>query len=131
MGTLQEIAFATLFVGFLGALIVLFIKGSRPPQPLEIQPPVNSHPFANAVVAMLSPGISILVFYLGVWTHFTNNRLFDLLITLPLASGAYYGRRAYRPKGARVRVRVMGLLAVIVCVPAASLFLFITIFGVG
>jgi len=34
-------------------------------------------------------------------------------------------------KGARVPVRVMGLLAVIVCVPAVSLFLFITIFGVG
>jgi len=131
MGTLQEIELAVLFAGLSAGSIAVFIKGSRPPQPLELQVPVNSHALANAVVAIFSPVISILVFYLGVWTNFTNNRLFDALITLPLANGAYCGRRAFRSKGARIPVRVLGLLAVIVCAPAAILFLFVTIFGVG
>jgi hypothetical protein len=131
MGILQEIGFSVLTAGVFASFIAAFIKGSRPPQPLEIQPPMNSHAVANAVVAILSPGISILIFYLGVRAHFTNNRLFDALITLPLINGAYCGRRAFRSKGTRVPVRLMGLLAVIICTPSAIVFLFITIFGVG
>jgi hypothetical protein len=131
MGTLQQVAASVFLVGVAAAFIALFIKGSRPPQPLETQPPVTSHAPANAIVATISPGISILVFYLGVWIHLTNNRIFDALITLPLANGAYCGRRAFRSKDASVPVRALGLLAVIVCVPSALCFLFITIFGIG
>ena len=130
MGTLQEIVASVFLVGLAAAFIALFIKGSRPPQPLETQPPVNSHALTNAIVATISPGISILVFYLGVWTHFTNNRVFDALITLPLMNGAYCGRRAFRSKDTSVPVRALGLLAVIVCTPFAVCYLFITIFGV-
>ena len=131
MGTLQQIALTVFIAGFFGVFIAAFIKGSRPPLPLEIEAPTTSHALANALLAILSPGISILVFYLGVWTHFTNNRVFDALITLPLACGAFSGRRAFRSKGARVPVRVAGLLAAIVCTPSALLFLVITIFGAG
>jgi hypothetical protein len=132
MGTLQQIALTVFIAGFFALFITAFIKGSRPPQPLEeVEPPANSHALVNAVLAILSPGLSILVFYLGVWTNFTNNRIFDALITLPLACGAFSGRRAFRSKGARIPVRVAGLLAVIVCTPSALLFLVITIFGVG
>ena len=131
MGSVQEVAFAVLFAGLFAAFIAAFIKGSRPPQPLETEPSTNSHALADAVLALLSPGLSILVFYIGMWTDFTNNRIFDALITLPLACGAFGGRRAFRSKGARVPVRGMGLLAVIVCAPAAILGLVITIFGVG
>ena len=131
MGTLQEIELTVLLAGVCTGFIALFIKGSRPPQPLEIEPSSNSPALMDAVVAILSPLVSILVFYLGVWIHFTNNRLFDTLITLPLANGAYYGRRAVRSQSAGVSVRILGLLAVVVCAPAAILFLFITIFGVG
>jgi hypothetical protein len=131
MDTLQQIALTVFIAGFFAVFIAAFIKGSRPPQPLEIEPPTNSRALANAVLAILSPGISILVFYLGVWTHFTNNRIFDALITLPLACGAFSGRRAFRSKSARVPVRVAGLLAVIVCTPSALLGLVIAIFGVG
>jgi hypothetical protein len=131
VGTLQQIAVSVFLVGLAAASIALFIKGSRPPQPLETQPPVNSHALTNAIVATISPGISILVFYLGVWTHFTNNRIFDALITLPLTNGAYCGRRAFRSKDASVPIRVLGLLSVIVCTPFAVCFLLITIFGLG
>ena len=131
MGTSQEIALTVLLAGLFAAFIAVFIKGSRPPQPLETEPPTTSHALVNAILAILSPGISILVFYLGVWTKFTNNRIFDALIALPLACGAFSGRRAFRSKGARVPVRVVGLLAVIVCAPSAILFLVITVFGVG
>jgi hypothetical protein len=131
MGTLQLIVVYVFFFAFVAALIALFIKGSRPPQPLETQPPATPHPFANAIVALISPGLSILVFYFGVWIQFTNNRIFDGMIALPLVIGAYCGRRAFRATGARRPVRLAGLLAVIVCVPFALLFLLITVFGVG
>lgn len=120
---------------FLGAsfalFIAAFIKGSRPPQPLQTEPSTTSRPVLNAVAAILSPGVSVLVGYLGIWIGFTNNRVFDALIMLPLACGAYLGRRAFQSKVARMPVRIAGLLAVIVCAPFAILFLVITIFGVG
>ncbi len=128
---LQEVAASVFLVGLASVFIALFIKGSRPPQPLETQPLTTSRPFANAIVAIISPGISTLVFYFGVWIHFTNNRVFDALIALPLVSGAYCGRRAFRAADARLPVRLAGLLGVIVCVPFALLFVLITIFGVG
>ena len=131
MGSMQEIALTVLFAGLFAAFIAAFIKGSRPPRPLETEPSTNSHALANAVLALLSPGLSVLVFYIGVWTNFTNNRIFDALVTLPLACGAFSGRRAFRSKGARVPVRVMGLLAVIVYSPSAILGLVITSFGIG
>jgi hypothetical protein len=131
MASLTEIALSLFLAAFVAAVIALFINGSRPPQPLETEPPASAHPLANAVAAMLSPGVSILVFYLGVWTGFTNNRIFDAMIALPLVNGAYCGRRAFRVKSARLPVRLAALLAVVVCVPSALLFLLITIFGVG
>jgi hypothetical protein len=131
MSTLEEIALTVFLAGLFAAFIAAFIKGSRPPQALEIEPVTSSHAFANAVLAILSPGLSILVFYLGVWTKFTNNRVFDSLIALPLACGAFSGRRAFRSKSARIPVRVVGLLAVTICTPSAIVFLIITIFGVG
>ncbi|HXY02760.1 MAG TPA: hypothetical protein VEI49_04240 [Terriglobales bacterium] len=131
MGTLPEIAGSVFVLAFFAALIALFIKESRPPQPLETQLPATPHAFANAVVALISPGISVLVFYFGVWIHFTNNRIFDGLIALPLVIGAYCGRRVFRATEARLPVRLAGLLAVIVCVPSALVFLLITVFGVG
>jgi hypothetical protein len=131
MGTLPELAGSVFVVAFFAVLIALFIKGSRPPQPLETQTPATTHAFANAVVALISPGISVLVFYFGVWTHFTNNRIFDGLIALPLVIGAYCGRRVFRATEARLPVRLAGLLAVIVCAPSALVFLLITVFGVG
>jgi hypothetical protein len=131
MGTLPEIAGSAFVLAFVVALVALFIKGSRPPQPLETQPPTTAHPFANAIVALISPGISVLVFYFGVWIHFTNNRIFDGLIALPLAIGAYCGRRVFRATEARLPLRLAGLLAVIVCVPSALVFLLITVFGAG
>lgn len=131
MDALQQIAASVFLAGVAAAFIALFIKGSRPPQPLETQPPMSSHASANAVMAITSPGISLLVFYLGVWNHFTNNRVFDGMIALPLVNGAYCGRRAFRTKDARRPVRAVGLLAVIICLPSALLFLFITVFGIG
>lgn len=130
MSTLQEIVGSVFVAGVATAFSVLFIKGSRAPQPLETQPGVTEHPLANALVAIFSPGVSVLVFYLGVWIHFTNNRIFDATIALPLINGAYCGRRAFRVKSTRLSVRLAGFLAVIVCVPFALLFAFITIFGV-
>lgn len=120
-----------LFAGFIALIIAVFIKGSRPPQPVESPSDINRHPVGNAVLAILTLGISILVFYLGVWSGFTNDRVFDALITLPLVIGAFCGRRAFRSKSTIRLVRVLGLLAVIVCVPSAIAFLFVTIFGVG
>jgi hypothetical protein len=130
MGTLQEIAGSVFVVAFFAALVALFLKGSRPPQPLDTQPPATPHTFANAVVALVSPGISVLIFYLGIWIHFTNNRIFDGLIALPLVIGAYCGRRVFRATEARLPVRLAGLLAVIVCVPSALVFLLIIVVGV-
>jgi integrase len=60
-------------------LIAIFIKGSRPVQPLDTERSSSSRPLANGLVAIFSPAISVVVFYLGVWVHFTNNRLFDRL----------------------------------------------------
>ena len=131
MGTLPEILGSVVVLALVTVLVALFIKGSRPPQPLEMQPPATSHPFANGIVALISPGISVLVFYFGVWIHFTNNRIFDGLIALPLVIGAYRGRRVFRATEARLPLRLAGLLAVIVCVPSALVFLLITAFGVG
>jgi hypothetical protein len=131
MGTLPEIVGSVFVLAFVAALIALFIKGSRPPQPVEPQPHATPHPLASAIVALIGPGISILVFYFGVWIHFTNNRIFDGLIALPLVIGAYCGRRAFRATEARLPVRLVGLLAVIMCVPSALLFLLITGLGVG
>ena len=131
MGALPEILGSVFVLALFAAIVALFIKGSRPPQPLETQPPATPHPFANAIVALISPGISVLVFYFGVWIHFTNNRIFDGLIALPLVIGAYRGRCVFRATEARLRLRLAGLLAVIVCVPSALVFLLITVFGVG
>lgn len=129
MGTLTEIALSALLLLFLSAIIGLFIKGSRPPQPLEISSPTRRHALANATVAIFSPGASVLVFYLGVWIGFTNNPIFLLPMALPLVNGAYCGRRAFRSKGARVPVRAVGLLAVIVCVPSALCFFLFLVTG--
>jgi hypothetical protein len=131
MGTLPEIVGSVFVLAFVAALIALFIKGSSPPQPVEPQVHATPHPLASAIVALIGPGISILVFYFGVWIHFTNNRIFDGLIALPLVIGAYCGRRAFRATEARLPVRLVGLLAVIMCVPSALLFLLITGLGVG
>jgi hypothetical protein len=131
MSTLDEIALYAFLVAFFVLFIAAFMKGSRPPQPLETEPPTTTLPSANAVAALLSPGVSILVFYLGVWIHFINNRIFDALICLPLICGTYFGRRAFQSKMAHMPVRVIGLLAVIVCMPFAILFLVMTIFGIG
>jgi hypothetical protein len=129
--TLEEIGGTVLFIGVMAGIIAAFVKGSRPVQPLGTEHRGSSNPVANALVAVFSPAISLLIFYLGVWIHFTNNRVFDLLIALPLVNGTYCGRRAFRSALATVPVRALGLLATIVCVPGALLFLFITIFGVG
>jgi hypothetical protein len=131
MGTLPEIVGSVFVLSFVAALIALFIKGSRPPEPVETQPHATRQPLAIAIAALTSPGISILVFYFGVWIHFTNNRIFDGLIASPLVIGAYCGRRAFRATEAHLRVRLAGLLAVIVCVPSALVFLLITVLGVG
>src|SRR4051812_17719307 len=93
--TLEEVGPGLFLLSMMGGLIAIFIKGSRPVQPLDTERSTSPHPLANALVAIFSPAISIAVFYLGVWTHFTNNRVFDLLIALPLVNGAYCGRRAF------------------------------------
>jgi len=129
--SLEEAGLGLFLLGVIAGLIAVFIKGSRPLQPLDADPPTTPYPLANALVAIFSPALSVLVFYLGVWTHFTNNRVFDLLIALPLINGAYCGRRAFRSTLARIPVRALGLLAIIVCIPGALVFLVITIFGVG
>lgn len=129
--TLEEVGLVVVFIAVMAGIIVAFVKGSRPLLPLATERSSTSHPLTYAVVAVFSPALSALIFSFGVWVHFTNNRLFDLLVALPLVFGAYCGRRAFRSTLAAVPVRALGLLATIVCVPGALLFLFITIFGVG
>ena len=61
--------------------------------------------------------------------HFTNNRLFDVLVALPLAVGGYCGIVTSRSKEAHVIVRALGVLATIVCVPFALGMLIIAVLG--
>ncbi len=129
--TREEIGLVVVFVAVMAGIIAAFVKGSRRVQPLATEHSGTSHPLTNALVAVFSPAISAFIFSFGVWLHFTNNRLFDLLVALPLVTGAYCGRRAFRSTQASVSVRALALLATIVCVPGALLFLFITFFGVG
>jgi hypothetical protein len=131
MSLLDKISSFALVAGFIAVVVGLFLKGSRTPQPLEVKADVTRRPVWNMVTAILSPGVSVVVFYLGVRSGFTNNRIFDALITLPLVFGAFCGRRAFRSTGTTSVVRILGLVAVIVCAPSSIVFLFITIFGVG
>jgi uncharacterized membrane protein YagU involved in acid resistance len=87
--TLEEIGPMVVFVGLMGGIIAAFVKGSRRVQPPGPEHLGTSNPLANALVAVFSPAVSEVICYLGVWIHFTNNRLFDLLIALSLVKGAY------------------------------------------
>jgi len=110
------------FFAFFAAMIALFLKGGRRP---------TTHPFAYAIVALISPGFSILMVYFSTWFHPESNAFFGGMVALPLLIGAYCGRRAFRATGTRRPVRLAGLLAVIVCVPFAFLFLLITVLNLG
>lgn len=118
MGTLQLRMDRVFFFAFFAAFIALFLRGSRP---------ATTHPFATAIVALISLGVSILVIFSAssAWMHF-DGRILDVMITLPLVIGALCGRRAFRATGARPPLRLAGLLAVIACVPFAFFFLLIT-----
>ncbi len=131
MGRIYEIVFTVMSLALLAGVILGFLKGSRPPQPIETVPTTNPQAFRDAIIAILAPGISILIFWVGVWIRFTNNRVFDALIAVPLICGAFYGRRAFRARNAAVAVRGLGVLAVIVCVQSALALSIITVFGVG
>jgi len=128
---LAEVAGYAALAGLIALTVALWVKGSRLPQLLEIEPQETLYPVRTAAVALFCPALSVLVFCLGMSSGFTNNRVFDALITLPLAFGAIYGRRAFRAKWASSWVRGLGLIAMVVCVPSVILFSFITIFGVG
>jgi hypothetical protein len=121
MSTQAMITGYVFFFAFFAAIIALFLKGSRP----------TTHLFAYAIVALISPGFSILMVYFSTWFHPERNPFFGGMVALPVLIGAYCGRRAFRATGARLPVRLAGLLAVIVCVPFAFLFLLITVLNLG
>lgn len=112
-------------VAIAAALVALFLK--LPRQRLEAQRPATTHPFATAIVALISPGVSILVLVFDVrrWINF-DSRFLDIMITLPLVIGAFCGRRVFRATGVRRPVRLAGLLAVNECMPFALFFLLVT-----
>ena len=91
---------------------------------------MNSPPY-KTLIALAAPFVAGAVSYAGIKMNFTNNRVFDGLIVLPLLFGAYFGISAFRARDSHFAMRLLALLAVIVCVLYGAVMLFITIFGLA
>jgi hypothetical protein len=118
--------------GFISFPVAVFVIT---PQPRMFERVMTRHPVANSVLAMLCPGISTLVVYIGIETHFLdflfNKGRFSLLpVALPFVIGAFCGRAAFRAIGAPVIIQVVGVLGVIVCLPIALFILGVTFIGI-
>jgi len=111
----QELVLLTL--GF-SVCIAALIKGAAPSQSTHTESCLNRGR-AYAVTATISLWAFIVFSYIGKWTGFNSNRLFPLVLLVPLTIGAYYGYWALRSKESGIWVRALGVLVLLVCTPLA------------
>jgi hypothetical protein len=95
--------------------------------------PSKNTPIIYALMAVLAPTLSVLVFYVlyvRVLGRLATNRNVAAVMMVLLVAGAYCGVVALRSGGAHIAVRVIGLAGAAVSVVWAVPLLVATVFGI-